>query len=305
MDERRYREVEERLWESLDVKPIESMIDTASIGRLRMQELGDGPPILMIHGGAVSGASWAPLAAALPGFRCLMLDRPGCGLSEPAQQDLTAIADYTAFVGKVIPEVLDGVGLDTAHVLANSLGGFFGFHGAAAAPERVDRLIGIGSIVGTAMDHIPLIMRIGQIGPMPKLMAKMPPNRKAVRAMLKQIGLKDALQAGRVSPVFEEWFLANMKHTDSMINDTNVPRLFNMKGVIAEAVFTQETLDRITMPTKLIWGENDPMAGPAVARSFADQLPDGQLDLWPNTGHAPWIDNASRAASSIEEFLNS
>lgn len=279
------------------------MVDTASVGRVRVQEFGDGPPLLMIHGGAVSGASWAPLAGRLPGFRCLLLDRPGCGLSEPIARDLSTMAKFIPFVAQVIPDVLDGLGLETAHVLCTSLGGFYGFHGAAAYPERVDRLVGIGSIFGSPMDHIPLIMRIGSIGPIPKVMARMPPSRQAVRMMLKQIGLKDALRAGRIAPEFEDWFLANMKYTDSMVSDTNVPPIIQMHGIADDAVFSADMLARITMPTKLIWGENDPMAGADVARSFAAQLPDADVDLWPKTGHAPWVDDPARAAASVSEFL--
>ena len=60
---------------------------------LRVQELGDGPPILFIHGANTSGTSWATLAAKLPSFRCLLLDRPGTGLSPalPARPTTTEL----------------------------------------------------------------------------------------------------------------------------------------------------------------------------------------------------------------------
>ncbi len=64
-----------------------------------------------------------------------------------------------------------------------------------------------------------------------------------------------------------------------------------------------EILAQIIAPTKLIWGENDPMAGSGVAKTFLSQLPNAGLELWPNTGHAPWIDDPIRAANSISDFL--
>ena len=43
----------------------------------------DGIPVLFIHGGPTSGGTWAPLVPRVKGFRCLVLDRPGTGLSDP------------------------------------------------------------------------------------------------------------------------------------------------------------------------------------------------------------------------------
>ena len=44
---------------------------------------GEGPAVVFIHGASNGGSSWASLVARLDGFRCIMLDRPGCGLSDP------------------------------------------------------------------------------------------------------------------------------------------------------------------------------------------------------------------------------
>ncbi|MGI9606540.1 MAG: alpha/beta fold hydrolase [Acidimicrobiales bacterium] len=305
MDAVRYREVEERLWEYFNLQPTEQMVSLPTTGTdVRVQETGDGPPVLMVHGGAVNGSSWAPLAAELPQFRCLMVDRPGCGLSPPIGTTLQTIDELVSFAEELVPAILDGLDLERAHVICTSLGGFFGFHGASAHPERYNRLVGIGSIFGSPMDGIPFIMRVGTIGPMPKLMARMPANRQVVRSMLRQIGLKDALRAGRIAAEFEDWFLANMKHTDGLLNEaTEFPSVINIGGMVPDAIMSPAALGRIVAPTKLIWGEADPMAGADVAKRFTDQLPDAQLELWPNTGHAPWIDNPGRAARSIEEFL--
>ena len=83
-NETRYRQAEERLWQSFGLRPTEQRVRLARIGvTVRVQEIGQGPPILFVHGGSICGTSWAPLVARLSGFRCLLLDRPGCGLSDP------------------------------------------------------------------------------------------------------------------------------------------------------------------------------------------------------------------------------
>ena len=48
---------------------------------VRVQEVGTGPPVVFVHGGSNGGASWARWSRRLDGFRCVVLDRPGCGLS--------------------------------------------------------------------------------------------------------------------------------------------------------------------------------------------------------------------------------
>ena len=268
----------------------------------RVQEVGEGAPVLLVHGGGVSGANWAPLVAELPHFRCLMLDQPGCGLSE-RPPDIAGYAELDTFADSMVADALDGLGIERAHVIATSLGGFMTVRSAAAHPDRVGRMVQIGATFGSPMEHIPLVMRLGTLGPIPKLMARMPANRTAVTSMLKQIGLKDALAAGRISEPFIDWFVANVKHTDTMANNLMFAPMIDMSGIRPEVVLSDELLARVTAPTRFIWGESDPMAGPSVARAFVAKFPEAELDLWPDVGHAPWVDHPNRAAALATEFL--
>ena len=91
VNEQRYRESERRLWQSLGVAPTEQRVRLPRIGvTVRVQELGQGPAVVFVHGGSNSGTSWAQLAAQLSGFRCVMLDRPGCGLSDTTTERSSA-----------------------------------------------------------------------------------------------------------------------------------------------------------------------------------------------------------------------
>ena len=83
MNEANYRESEQRLWQSVGRRPKEHFVHLPHVGsRIRVQEVGDGPAALFIHGGPNSGSTWAPLLEHVDGLRCLPLDRPGTGLSE-------------------------------------------------------------------------------------------------------------------------------------------------------------------------------------------------------------------------------
>ena len=65
MNEARYREAERRLWESVGVTPTEQQLRLERTGvTVRVQEAGDGPAVVFVHGLSNSGVSWAPLGRA-------------------------------------------------------------------------------------------------------------------------------------------------------------------------------------------------------------------------------------------------
>ena len=50
--------------------------------RLRVLEVGEGPPLLMVPGGAGDAFIFAPIMAELSGWRMIAINRPGAGLSD-------------------------------------------------------------------------------------------------------------------------------------------------------------------------------------------------------------------------------
>jgi pimeloyl-ACP methyl ester carboxylesterase len=63
-------------------------------------------------------------------------------------------------------------------------------------------------------------------------------------------------------------------------------------------------LARVTSPAYFLWGEDDPMGGAPVARRFVDQLPDAELELMSDAGHAPWMDDPDHVARRVGAFLD-
>jgi hypothetical protein len=74
----RYREAERTLWSQYGLSPKEYFIQVGSPPvRIRVIEVGSGAPLLFAHGTAGSGPAFASLIHRLPGFRCIVFDRPG------------------------------------------------------------------------------------------------------------------------------------------------------------------------------------------------------------------------------------
>lgn len=302
------RAAEERLWASRSLAPREQYVSLRNGARIRVQEVGEGRPIVFIHGATNGGASWAPLFEHLDGVRAIAIDRPGCGLSGPVggTQGFRTLEEVQGYADQLLVDVLDALELDEAAVGATSLGGFFAFRGAAKHPERVTRIVEYSWSMGATMDKVPMSIRIGAIPGLSRVMAKIPPTRGAVKMMLRQIGLRSALENGRFDDVMIDWFVAMLRETDTMMNELKTaPRLFRpIAGLDPDVVLSGELLARVVAPVLLLWGTDDPNGGEDVARRFAAQLPDAQLELLAGAGHAPWVDDPETCARRTLEFLD-
>lgn len=304
--EARYRAAERRMWASVGAVPSECRVHLAESGvDVRIQEVGDGPPILFVHGASNSGTSWADLARRLQGFRCLLLDRPGCGLSDPLDSPFDDVASLERFSESLVVDVLDALGLESADIVATSYGGYSALRAAAAHPERIRRIVVFGWTMGAANPALPFFMRLAAIPAFGRLGTAMPINERVVRSMFKRIGLRDALANGRVSAELLASYTSLLQDTDTMRNELEISR-WNMtwRGLNKEVILSDEVLSRIKAPIYLLWGENDPFGPPEAARTFAEGLPNATLELLPNAGHAVWIDEPGRAAQVVTGFLS-
>ncbi len=308
MNEQRYRDSERRLWESCGLAPTERRLRLERLElSVRIQEVGEGPTILFVHGASNGGASWAPLAAQLDGFHCVMLDRPGCALSDPltGEAGLADIDAVKTVAGHLIPDVLDAMDLPVAHVGATSYGGFFAFRSAAQAPDRIDRIVEYSWSMGAPMAKVPLVMRLAGIPGVGSLTARMPVTRTSAKVMLRQVGLRAAIDSGKFDDVMLDWFVSLMNNTDSLRNEIrSMPRVITPIAGLNQAMLLERSLiEKITMPVKFLWGEDDPNGGAVIARNFAAQFPNAELEMMSHAGHAPWIDAPAHAADATRAFL--
>lgn len=308
MDETKYRAAEQRLWGSVGVTPTELELPLAKIGTVvRAQETGDGPPLLFIHGGATAGASWAHLVARLPDYRCIVIDRPGCGLSAPLPgTGWTDLATFAPYAAALIPELVDALGLESVNVASTSHGGFFAIRGAAAAPKKVERLIEFSWPMGAQMPKAPLVFRLAALPGAAAMSARMPANAAIVKMALSSAGLKSAIKTGTFGAEAIDWMVSFMNDTPSMQNEMKMqPKVITpIAGLNPAMVHPPELLAKLTMPVHLFWGADDPNGGEQTARAFVDQLPNATLEMVPGAGHAPWLDEPDRAATSTREFLS-
>src|SRR4051812_24583214 len=116
---------------------------------IHYNEVGSGPPVLFVHGsgpGATSWSNFAPNVKVLSkSFRCLLVDAPGYGKSDPM-----VITDEprSTVNARALRDLLDALGIERASIIGNSMGGGAGLAFAVDYPDRIDKLIVMGASGG-------------------------------------------------------------------------------------------------------------------------------------------------------------
>ena len=303
MNEAAFRQAEENLWRSEGCQPREVFVDLAGTGtQVRVQVVGEGSPVLFLHGGPNSGSTWAPVVGRLEGLRCYLLDRPGTGLSEDYVVYKDEIVEYAS---RLVPDVLDALGIDKAHVVASSFGGYCALWSAAKASERFDRMVQMACPALLPNQRIPSFMKTIMLPGMRKLIAALPPNQKAQDSILRQIGHGASLNAGKLSSVHGAWYSALSSHTRTMRNEFDMIHSLRAKGGFDHTVaLSADTLAEVETPTHFIWGEDDTFGGRDTAEWITGAMPKASFEMMKDSGHLPWLDDASHVAKATADFLS-
>lgn len=300
MDEQKFRVAEDALWASFGVRPKERFVVLATTNTtVRVLETGEGQPTLFIHGGPNAGSTWAPLVGHLEGMRCLIVDRPGTGLSEP-----WAITDdnFSHLAASFVGDVLDGLGLERAHVVASSFGGHLALRSAAAHPERFERMVQMAAPAAVPGMTLPRFMASLTSAVVRWLVRTLPPSRRMNREIFRQIGHGASLDAGRIPDEVMEWYLALGQHTDTFRHDPEMIGSVLLPNLDA-LTLGPELLGSVQVPTLFLWGSDDAFGDEENARHVAGLLPDADLVMLPDAGHLPWLDAPDVVARAMMAFL--
>jgi pimeloyl-ACP methyl ester carboxylesterase len=296
----RYRDAERRLWDYYGLEPTDRFLDIPSpAARLRVLEVGSGEPVLLVHG-TVGPGSWPSLIHELAGYRWIVVERPGWGLSAPID---FSERDYKTLVAGLLRGVLDTLGLERAHVVGGSIGNVWALGLAAQHPSRVGRivLLGGGPVVREA--GVPGIIRL-LASPAGALMVRLPDTPGRLRSILRRSGHGASLDAGRIPAEFLEWRSAAaragaMRHEREM-----VCAIVRGTSYRPGVTFSDGELAAIQQPTLHVYGTADPVGSVDVWKRVAATLPRGELRLVEGAGHMPWFDDPHAVAAELDRLLS-
>jgi pimeloyl-ACP methyl ester carboxylesterase len=301
--EQRYRAAELAMWQHHGMEPTERWVEADVVElRVRALESGDGRPVLFVHGTPTAGGVFVPLVGQLNGVRAVVVDRPGCALSDPLDfTDMTPerMRDLIeAWMSPLIAAIADG----PVDVVASSAGGLAALVLAARRPDLVRTLALLGAPAVDGMD-LPVWMRMATFAPVARAVARHHVNERDLRRSFRSMGHGDLVSAGGLSQADLEWRYALSRDTTTYAHEMQLMRLAaTWRGPRPQWVVSTAEIGSLQAPTLWVAGENDPFATPERMRSWASHASGSTVHVMPGAGHQPWIDHPAAHARLLEDW---
>jgi pimeloyl-ACP methyl ester carboxylesterase len=258
--------------------------------------MGEGPPILLIHGITSSSRTWKRVMPRLAESHTVIApDLLGHGRSAKPQGDYSLGAYASG-----IRDLLVALEVPNATVVGHSLGGGIALQFAYQFPERVGRIVLVDS-GGIGHEVNPLLRAAALPGAEFVLPLMFSPTLRdgalKVRGLLSRIGLQPNADIEGVSEGF-----ASLTQADARRAFLNTVRsVIDTKGQRVSAE------DRLYLagdiPTLIVWGENDRIIPLDHAHRAKGMLRGSRLEVFPGAGHFPFNDDPDRFVSVMREFI--
>jgi pimeloyl-ACP methyl ester carboxylesterase len=245
--------------------------------RVHYQEAGDesAPALVLIHGFASSTLVWSKVFVKLAeaGYRVIASDLLGYGYSAKPRNGEYTIAGQA----KLLTRLLDKLGIPRAIFVGSSYGGAVAATCALDYPDRVEKLI----LVGTVNDNRPLAFRLMRLFGSPLFGDVVSPLLIGSRRLLRR----------RMKQVYDrhEWVIderrVDARHLPLRAAGTQRAIIRTVRSWDAEHISRDAHL--ITQPTLLLWGENDQEIPLADGERLHADIPNSRLKVFLECGHLP------------------
>jgi pimeloyl-ACP methyl ester carboxylesterase len=213
-------------------------------------------------------------------------DLPGCGLSEP---DRTG--DYgDARSVTLVRDLMDRLGLGTATLIGNSMGGRIAWRFAAAFPARTSKLVLI-SPDGFASPGF-------QYGKPPQVPALM----HLMKYFLPRALLKMNLAAAYADPTRLTEAVVDRYYELLLASGNRGAMLDRMRQSVLEDPVP--LLLHIRTPTLLLWGTKDRLIPYGNAADYLASLPNATLVSFADLGHVPHEEAPAESLKALDKFLD-
>lgn len=294
-----FRRAERDLWDHYDLQPEERLVSLDDERVVRIHEIGDGEPVLFVHGSGGSGVCFAPLVKELvPTFRCILMDRPGLTLSSPI--DYSA-GEFGMIVARFQEELLTSLGINRAHVIGGSIGGLYALRLALSYPDRVGNIVLLGALPAEGGTP-PRFLRLLR-SPLGQIMIRIPQRPQMLRKQLEGLGHKKSLDRGVIPDEYINMKAAESRYTNASRYERElVRRVFARKGFQPGITLSKSELDAIQAPTLMIYGNDEPFAKERYSE-FMASLPNGSISVIPDSGHLSWYDHPEEVSALTRTHL--
>lgn len=250
-------------------------------------DLGNGFPVLMLHGSGPGVSAWANWRLVMPSLaehaRVIAPDMAGFGYTE-RRPDLRY--DMDTWVAQAVG-MLDALGIERADLVGNSFGGGLALQMAIRHPHRIRRLVLMGS-VGVRFDITPALDAVWGYTPSIEAMRGLLDLFAWDRSLANDDLAKLRYEAS-IRPGFQESFAAMFP----------APRQ-RWVNAMASSV---EDIKSLPHETLVIHGREDKVIPLDTSLTLAQWIPNAQLHVYGKCGHWTQIEHAARFARLVGDFL--
>ena len=257
---------------------------------LRDEGKRGAPALILLHGSNSSLHTWEPWVARLGGsYRIVSLDLPAHGLTGPDPHD-----DYSAAASaRIVAAVADRLGIGRFVLGGNSMGGGIAARFAVLHPERLNGLILVdsgGQPYPGARD-MPLAFRVAGTPVLRDIVAGATPR------WLIANGVRAAVSNQAVmTPAAIDRYWELLRYPGNRA--ATLERFSQGYGTVAPA-----ELQRLAVPTLILWGREDHIIPVASAGYFAKHLPHSRTVIYDHIGHIPMEETPDASAAEVMRFM--
>ena len=248
---------------------------------------GRGAPVLLIHGSGPGVSAWANWRLVIPSLsrerRVIAPDMLGFGYTD---RPLGAVYDMDHWVNQVV-DLMDALDLGQADLVGNSFGGAIALALAIRRPDRVRRLVLMGS-VGVKFDITPGLDAVWGYEPslenMRRIIEVFTHDRRIVTDELTELRYQASLQPG-VQSAFAAMFPApRQRWVDAMAS-------------------REEDIRALPHPTLLLHGREDRVIPLQNSLTLHAWIANSQLHVFGGCGHWTQIEHKDRFIRQVADFL--
>ena len=266
--------------------------------RVFFRSAGSGPVVVLVHGITSTSATWAKVLPYLAErFTVIAPDLLGHGESAKPRGDYS-LGAYACG----IRDLLIALGHDRATFVGHSLGGGVAMQLAYQFPEHCERLVLVSS-GGLGRDISALLRAASLPGSelvLPLLVdARLLGAGRALGRLLGRFGL-------RVHTDLEEVLRGHASLSDG---EARAAFLHTLRTIVDPWGQRVDASDRLylaqAVPFMIVWGERDPIIPVEHARAAHRLVPGSRLEVFPDAGHFPHLDDPLRFVKVLGEFMAS